>query len=158
MPKATATVNGHTVAETDSYEFIEGNVYVRPPLPFHNPYSLREFSFPPPPSTRLSSPLHPQQQSAPTRVQHPTTRSQRTRPRPKTPHGSMRIQRRSLRRSRALWPFIRVNPGLRFRVSEAWEADVVSSRVACCGLRSQPGMFCPDCASCIHRISIQSVA
>jgi hypothetical protein len=42
MPKATATVNGHTVAETDSYELIEGNIYVRAlvPIPFSLSYPL----------------------------------------------------------------------------------------------------------------------
>ena len=29
MPKATATVNGITVAETDTYEVVDGNIYVR---------------------------------------------------------------------------------------------------------------------------------
>lgn len=28
--KATATVSGRTIAETDEYEVVEGNVYVRP--------------------------------------------------------------------------------------------------------------------------------
>jgi hypothetical protein len=27
--KATATVSGRTIAETDNYELVEGNVYVR---------------------------------------------------------------------------------------------------------------------------------
>ena len=30
MPHATATVNGITVAETDTYEVVDGNIYVRP--------------------------------------------------------------------------------------------------------------------------------
>ncbi|KAF2788802.1 DUF427-domain-containing protein, partial [Melanomma pulvis-pyrius CBS 109.77] len=30
MPHATATVNGHTVADTDAYELVEGNVYFPP--------------------------------------------------------------------------------------------------------------------------------
>lgn len=34
MP-ATATLNGTTVAETDTYEIVDGNVYVR--LPFSLP-------------------------------------------------------------------------------------------------------------------------
>ena len=29
MPHATATVNGIVVAETDSYEVVDGNIYVR---------------------------------------------------------------------------------------------------------------------------------
>lgn len=33
MPHATATVNGHKVAETDTYEVVEGNIYVRPRAP-----------------------------------------------------------------------------------------------------------------------------
>lgn len=28
MPHATATINGITVAETDSYEVVDGNIYV----------------------------------------------------------------------------------------------------------------------------------
>ena len=39
MPKATATVNGHTVAETDSYELVEGNIYVRTPSSHLSPLS-----------------------------------------------------------------------------------------------------------------------
>jgi uncharacterized protein (DUF427 family) len=39
MPKATATVNGHTVAETDSYELVEGNIYVRTPSSHPSPLS-----------------------------------------------------------------------------------------------------------------------
>ncbi|KAG8532790.1 uncharacterized protein KY384_002668 [Bacidia gigantensis] len=31
MPHATATFNGKVIAETDSYEFVEGNVYYRSP-------------------------------------------------------------------------------------------------------------------------------
>ena len=30
MPHATATFNGKTIAETDSFEFVEGNVYFPP--------------------------------------------------------------------------------------------------------------------------------
>ncbi|KAL8700276.1 MAG: hypothetical protein Q9224_001040 [Gallowayella concinna] len=33
MGHATATFNGKTIAETDTYEFVEGNVYVRASLP-----------------------------------------------------------------------------------------------------------------------------
>ena len=29
MPHATATFNGKVIARTDSFEFVEGNVYVR---------------------------------------------------------------------------------------------------------------------------------
>lgn len=31
--KATATVSGRTIAETDEYEVVEGNIYVRCPSP-----------------------------------------------------------------------------------------------------------------------------
>lgn len=31
MPHATATFNGKVIAETDSFQFVEGNVYVRSP-------------------------------------------------------------------------------------------------------------------------------
>lgn len=35
---ATAKVNGTTVADTDSYEVVEGNIYARPPeAPHHKP-------------------------------------------------------------------------------------------------------------------------
>jgi len=34
MPHATATVNGILVAETDSYEVVDGNIYVTNPSPF----------------------------------------------------------------------------------------------------------------------------
>jgi hypothetical protein len=30
--KATATVSGRTIAETDEYEVVEGNIYVHPLL------------------------------------------------------------------------------------------------------------------------------
>jgi uncharacterized protein (DUF427 family) len=32
--KAIATVSGRTIAETDEYEVVEGNIYVRCPLAF----------------------------------------------------------------------------------------------------------------------------
>jgi hypothetical protein len=122
MPKATATVNGHTVAETDSYELVEGNIYVRTPVPIHHPFPLSAFlhnpSSRPPPSTKPSSRPHPQQRSAHTRAQRPTTPSQRTRRKPKTRRGCTKIRRRSLRRLRDLWRFIRVSLGLRSRASK----------------------------------------
>ena len=31
MPHATATFNGKVIAETDDFQFVEGNVYVSPP-------------------------------------------------------------------------------------------------------------------------------
>jgi len=31
MPHATATFNGKVIAETDKWEFVEGNIYVSPP-------------------------------------------------------------------------------------------------------------------------------
>ena len=33
MPHAVAKFNGQIIAETDSYQFVEGNVYVSPLLP-----------------------------------------------------------------------------------------------------------------------------
>jgi hypothetical protein len=33
MPHATAKVNGKTIAETDEYEVVEGNIYVSQFLP-----------------------------------------------------------------------------------------------------------------------------
>lgn len=30
MPHATATFNGHLIAETDAYEYVEGNAYFPP--------------------------------------------------------------------------------------------------------------------------------
>ncbi len=47
MPHATAKVNGTTIAESDSYETVEGNIYVSrpniPALPIANLFS----KFPP---------------------------------------------------------------------------------------------------------------
>jgi uncharacterized protein (DUF427 family) len=40
MPKATATVNGHEVASSSTYELIEGNIYVRPSVPTSSPHVL----------------------------------------------------------------------------------------------------------------------
>ena len=39
MPQATATVNGVEVARSDTWEVVDGNIYVRLPehLPDHNP-------------------------------------------------------------------------------------------------------------------------
>jgi hypothetical protein len=40
--KAIATVSGRTIAETDEYEVVEGNIYVCCPLPFH--WTLTDFT------------------------------------------------------------------------------------------------------------------
>ena len=36
MPHATATFNGKIIAETDKWEFVEGNIYVRAPMIISN--------------------------------------------------------------------------------------------------------------------------
>jgi hypothetical protein len=40
MPHATATVNGVVVAETDSYEVVDGNIYVLHLVTPHSHLSL----------------------------------------------------------------------------------------------------------------------
>jgi len=47
MPHATATVNGTVIADADSYEVVEGNIYVLLTLP----YSLLPQLLPFPPFT-----------------------------------------------------------------------------------------------------------
>jgi hypothetical protein len=117
MPHATAKVNGITVAETDTYEVVDGNVYVRPGpllLPFPS-YHLVPFQFfAALPFTLLitipSSPLHPStspssaqrlpQHTALTKATPRTTPSPPTRPRSKTRHGTMPTHCPSTTRSR----------------------------------------------------------
>ena len=62
MARATATINGELVAETDTWEVVDGNIYVRPPpliLPSSPPPSILPSSLIPTPNTNIHNPKFP---------------------------------------------------------------------------------------------------
>jgi hypothetical protein len=96
MPHATATVNGILVAETDSYEVVDGNIYVSTLSPsiscactHHRCLSPNILSFHPTPSKATTSAPRKQKHIALTRETQATTPSQPTRRKSKTQRGTI---------------------------------------------------------------------
>ena len=58
MPHATATFNGKVIAETDKWEYVEGNIYVDSHYPLTIPNADDSSSLPAPLTSRSSARLH----------------------------------------------------------------------------------------------------